>query len=85
MLAGLIDKPIETWTDEQSERCRSKWEAYLSENNNQAQIEPIEYFFPRRVNFSGNDRTHLGGAQGTYTYGRIFIKCKYKEDGTLNQ
>ena len=83
--AGLIDKPIETWTDEQSERCRSKWEAYLSENNNQAQIEPIEYFFPRRVNFSGNDRTHLGGAQGTYTYGRIFIKHKYKEDGTLNQ
>lgn len=59
--------------DDKKRRRKNQWETYLCQNNNQKEIEPIDYFFPRRINFSGNDRTHLGGANGKYTYGRIFI------------
>ncbi len=62
--------------DDKKRRRQDKWEAYLCENNNQTEIEPIDFFFPRRINFSGNDRTHLGGLKGKYTYGRIFIRKK---------
>lgn len=62
--------------DDKKRRRKNQWEAYLRENNNQAKIEPIDYFYPRRINFSGNDRTHLGGIAGKYTYGRIFLLKK---------
>lgn len=60
--------------DDKKRRRKNQWEAYLRENNNQTEIEPIDYFYPRRINFSGKDRTHLGGVSGKYTYGRIFIR-----------
>lgn len=64
--------------DDKERRRKDKWGAYLRENNDTTQaIEPIDYFFPRRINFSGNDRTHLYGKDGKYTYGRIFIRNLY--------
>ena len=62
--------------DDKKRRRQNQWETYLCENNNQTKIEPIDFFYPRRINFSGNDRTHLGGIKGKYTYGRIFIRKK---------
>lgn len=63
--------------DDKKLRRENKWKDYLCKNNNtKAKIEPIDYFYPRRINFSGNDRTHLGGINGKYTYSRLFIQHK---------
>ena len=66
--------------DDKKLRRENKWKNYLCENNNKENIEPIDYFYPRRINYSGNDRTHLGGIEGKYTYSRLFIRYKKGEN-----
>ena len=65
--------------DEQSKRYKSEWEIYLRQNNNQAKIEPIDYFYPVSTNLSNtlvNDCT----VNGKKTYVRMLIqRVKTKE------
>ena len=62
--------------DDKKIRRQNQWETYLCENNNQTQIEPIDYFFPLRWQFSGNERTFV---KDKLTYARVFIQYKQRE------
>ena len=60
-----------------SKKCRRKnqWKAYLRKNNNQTEIEPIDYFYPNATNLANtlvNDCT----INGKKTYVRVLIRKK---------
>ena len=58
-------------------KCRRKdqWEAYLRQNNNQEEIEPIDFFFPLSVS-SRAAGTMSGLIDGKETYIRILVRKK---------
>ena len=62
--------------DDKKCRRKNQWEAYLCENNDKTQIEPIDYFFPLRWQISGNERTLV---KDKLTYARVFIQYKQKD------
>ena len=59
--------------DDKKRRRQNQWEAYLRKNNNQAKIEPIDYFFPMPWQMSGKDRAIVNGK---LVYARIFVRKK---------
>lgn len=61
--------------DDKKRRRQNQWEAYLRENNNQTEIEPIDYFYPNGTNLKNtmvNDCT----INGKKTYVRMLIRKK---------
>lgn len=56
--------------DDKKRRRQNQWEAYLCENNNQTEIEPIDFFYPTSWQMSGKDRTSVNGK---LTYARVFV------------
>lgn len=58
--------------DDKKRRRQNQWEAYLRENNNQAKIEPIDYFYPLSIK-SRAAGTMNGLINGKETYRRILI------------
>lgn len=63
--------------DDKKCRRKNQWEAYLRENNNQTEIEPIDYFYPLSIK-SRAAGTMNGLINGKETYRRILIK--YRKD-----
>ena len=61
--------------DDKKRRRKNQWEAYLRKNNNQTEIEPIDYFYPNGTNLKNtmvNDCT----INGKKTYVRMLIRKK---------
>ena len=61
--------------DDKKRRREDRWKAYLRENNNQAKVEPIDYFFPLSMPIGGcmnspKDTT----VNGLKKYARILIR-----------
>lgn len=63
--------------DDKKRRRKNQWETYLCENNNQTEIEPIDYFYPLSIK-SRAAGTMNGLINGKETYRRILIK--YRKD-----
>lgn len=63
--------------DDKKRRRQNQWETYLCENNNQTEIEPIDYFYPLSIK-SRAAGTMNGLINGKETYRRILIK--YRKD-----
>lgn len=63
--------------DDKKRRRKNQWEAYLRKNNNQTEIEPIDYFYPLSIK-SRAAGTMNGLINGKETYRRILIK--YRKD-----
>lgn len=63
--------------DDKKRRRENQWKAYLCKNNNQTEIEPIDYFFPLSIK-SRATGTMNGLLDGKETYRRILIKKKGK-------
>lgn len=61
--------------DDKKCRRKNQWEAYLCENNNQTEIEPIDYFYPLSIK-SRAAGTMNGLINGKETYRRILIRQK---------
>ena len=59
--------------DDKKRRRENQWKDYICENNNQAEIEPIDFFYPMPWQMSGKDRTSINGK---LTYARVFIRKK---------
>lgn len=59
--------------DDKERRRKDKWAAYLRENNNHPQIEPVEMFYPLKWQMSGNQRASI---EKKLVYARIWIKPK---------
>ena len=59
--------------DDKKRRRQNQWEAYLRENNNQTEIEPIDFFYPNATSRSAGSMNGL--IDGKETYRRILI-CK---------
>lgn len=64
---------VDSWDDKKCRR-QNQWETYLRENNNQAEIEPVDYFYPPSIK-SHAAGTMSGLINGKETYRRILI-CK---------
>lgn len=64
---------VDSWDDKKCRR-QNQWETYLRENNNQAEIEPVDYFYPPSIK-SRAAETMSGLINGKETYRRILI-CK---------
>ena len=65
---------VDSWNDKKCRR-QNQWETYLRENNNQTEIEPIDYFYPNATNLVNtlvNDCT----INGKKTYVRVLIRRK---------
>lgn len=60
--------------DDKKCRRKNQWETYLRKNNNQTEIEPIDYFYPLSIK-SRAAGTMNGLIDGKETYRRILI-CK---------
>ena len=61
--------------DDKKRRRKNQWETYLRQNNNQTEIEPIDYFFPLSIK-SRAAGTMNGMINGKETYRRILIRRK---------
>lgn len=59
--------------DDKKRRRQNQWEAYLCENNNQTEIEPVDFFYPNATSRSADSMNGL--IDGKETYRRILI-CK---------
>lgn len=59
--------------DDKKLRRKNQWEAYLRKNNNQAEIEPIDYFYPNATNLK-NTLVGDGTVNGKKTYARILVQ-----------
>ena len=58
-------------------RRKDKWEAYLRKNNNQATIEPIDFFFPSSMAINGcMNNPKDTEINGTKKYARILVQMK---------
>ena len=64
---------IDSW-DDKKRRRQNQWKAYLRENNNQTEIEAVDYFYPLSIK-SRAAGTMNGLINGKETYRRILI-CK---------
>lgn len=64
---------VDSWDDKKCRR-QNQWKTYLRENNNQAEIEPVDYFYPPSIK-SRAAETMSGLINGKETYRRILI-CK---------
>ena len=63
--------------DDKERRRRNQWKEYLRQNNNQAKIEPIDYFFPNSISVGGMMNSPKDTmVNGTKKYARILIKRK---------
>lgn len=60
--------------DDKECRRRNQWQEYLRQNNNQAKVEPIDYFFPLSTTRAAG--TMNGLLDGKETYRRILIQRK---------
>ena len=60
--------------DDKKRRRQNQWEAYLRKNNNQTEIEPIDFFFPNATSRSAGSMN--GFIDGKETYRRILIRKK---------
>ena len=61
--------------DDKKRRRKNQWEAYLLKNNNQTEIEPIDYFYPLSIK-SRAAGTMNGLINGKETYVRVLIRRK---------
>ena len=61
--------------DDKKRRRKNQWEAYLRKNNNQTEIEPIDYFYPLSIK-SRAAGTMNGLINGKETYVRVLIRRK---------
>ena len=64
---------IDSW-DDKKRRRQNQWKAYLRENNNQTEIEAVDYFYPLSIK-SRAAGTMNGLINGKKKYRRILI-CK---------
>lgn len=64
--------------DDKKRRRQDKWEDYLRQNHGQAQIEPIDYFFPSSVKSRAAGSMN-GTINGKETYRRVLI-CRKGDD-----
>lgn len=64
---------VDSWDDKKCRR-QNQWETYLRENNNQTEIEAVDYFYPLSIK-SRAAGTMNGLINGKETYRRILI-CK---------
>ena len=65
---------LDSWNDKKCRR-QNQWATHLRQNNNQAKIEPIDYFYPNSTNLKNtmvNDCT----INGKKTYVRMLIRKK---------
>lgn len=61
--------------NDKKRRRQNQWETYLRQNNNQTEIEPIDYFYPNGTNLKNtmvNDCT----INGKKTYVRMLVRKK---------
>lgn len=65
--------------DDKECRRKDQWETYLCENNNKAQIEPIDYFFPTTSFLPGMIKSNKTEVNGEKKYARILIRKKRKD------
>lgn len=59
--------------DDKKLRRKNQWEAYLRKNNNQTEIEPIDYFYPLSTNLK-NTMVNNSTINGKKTYIRMLIR-----------
>lgn len=60
--------------DDKKRRRQNQWEAYLCENNNQTEIEPIDYFYPLNQSIAGvMNAAYETFVNGKNVYKRILI------------
>jgi len=63
--------------DDKKRRRKNQWEAYLRENNNQTEIEPIDYFYPLSMPIGGCMNSPKDTMiDGVKKYARILIREK---------
>jgi hypothetical protein len=61
--------------DDKKRRRKNQWKAYLRKNNNQTEIEPIDYFYPNATNLA-NTLVNDCIINGKKTYVRVLIRKK---------
>ena len=60
--------------DDKKRRRKNQWETYLRENNNQTEIEPIDYFYPLNQSIAGvMNAAHETFMNGRNVYKRVLI------------
>lgn len=63
--------------DDKKRRRKNQWEAYLRKNNNPAEIEPIDYFYPLSMPIGGCMNSPKDTMiNGVKKYARILIREK---------
>jgi Ni,Fe-hydrogenase III small subunit len=63
--------------DDKKRRRKNQWETYLRENNNQTEIEPIDYFYPLNMSIGGCMNSPKDTMiDGVKKYARILIREK---------
>lgn len=63
--------------DDKKRRRKNQWKAYLRENNNQTEIEPIDYFYPLSMPIGGCMNSPKDTMiDGVKKYARILIREK---------
>ena len=63
--------------DDKKRRRQNQWEAYLRENNNQTEIEPIDLFYPLRQQIAGvMNSPYETLVNGKNIYKRILVSRK---------
>lgn len=65
---------VDSW-DDKKRRRQNQWKTYLHENNNQTEIEPIDYFYPNATNLM-NTLVNNCTINGKKTYVRVLIRRK---------
>ena len=59
--------------DDKKQQRKAKWEDYLRENHDKAEIEPVELFYPNATNLS-NTLVNDCRVSGKKTYVRMLIR-----------
>jgi len=59
--------------DDKKQQRKAKWEDYLRENHDKAEIEPVELFYPNATNLS-NTLVNDCRVMGKKTYVRMLIQ-----------
>ena len=63
--------------DDKKRRRQNQWEAYLCENNNQTEIEPIDFFYPMSMSIGGCMNSPKDTMiNGEKKYARLLIRKK---------
>lgn len=61
--------------DDKKQQRKAKWEDYLRENHDKAEIEPVELFYPNATNLS-NTLVNDCRVKGKKTYVRMLIQLR---------